>query len=347
MYMKWILVGGLVVVIASLVAGYIVLSTPATSDLPSSDGQRVVIGLSLGTLRNERWVQDRDHFVAKAEELGASVLVVEAADDPDVQVRQAESLILQGVDVLVVVASDATVTASIVDKAHEAGIKVIAYDRLILNESLDYYISFDNVKVGEHQAREVLNVVPSDTYAYVGGSQNDNNAFLVKERSMRILQPHIESGQIQIVYDEFHDGWRQEVAYEKMRAFLQAGNTVDAVVAANDTTALGVIQALSEVGLAGKVPVSGQDASLASIQKILEGEQTVSIYKPIRLLAEQGAMMAVSLALGEDVEVNNVVQNGGVETPAYLLDVVPVTIENIDETVIADGFHDEAEVYGN
>ena len=204
MYMKWILVGGLVVVIASLVAGYIVLSTPATSDLPSSDGQRVVIGLSLGTLRNERWVQDRDHFVAKAEELGASVLVVEAADDPDVQVRQAESLILQGVDVLVVVASDATVTASIVDKAHEAGIKVIAYDRLILNEALDYYISFDNVKVGEHQAREVLNVVPSGTYAYVGGSQNDNNAFLVKEGSMRILQPHIESGQIQIVYDEFH-----------------------------------------------------------------------------------------------------------------------------------------------
>ena len=190
MYMKWILVGGLVVVIASLVAGYIVLSTPATSDLPSSDGQRVVIGLSLGTLRNERWVQDRDLFVAKAEELGASVLVVEAADDPDVQVRQAESLILQGVDVLVVVASDATVTASIVDKAHEAGIKVIAYDRLILNESLDYYISFDNVKVGEHQAREVLNVVPSGTYAYVGGSQNDNNAFLVKEGSMRILQPH-------------------------------------------------------------------------------------------------------------------------------------------------------------
>jgi D-xylose transport system substrate-binding protein len=217
---------------------------------------------------------------------------------------------------------------------------------LIRNPDLDYYVSFDNVKVGEHQAQGVLNAVDSGNFAYVGGSPTDNNAFLVKEGSMRVLQPLLDSGQITLVFDEFHDDWKQEIAYEKMKKFLQEGGKVDAIVAANDSTAAGVIQALEEEGLAGIVPVSGQDAALGAIQNIVAGKQTVTIYKPIKNLASKAAEMAVALIRKEKVETNSTAENGGASTPAYLLDVVSVTKDNIDETVIKDGFHERSEVYG-
>jgi D-xylose transport system substrate-binding protein len=344
--MKWIFIFiAIVLVMGSIVIfSFLIDTSSPLSESPSED--QMVIGLSLGTLRSERWVQDRDLFVARAEELGAKVIVLAADEDPEKQVMQAENLILQGVDVLVVVAEDGERASVIVDKAHEADIQVIAYDRLIQNPDLDYYVSFDNVKVGEHQAREIVNVVPKGKFAYVGGSPSDNNAYLVKEGSMSILQPLIDKGDITLVFDKFHDDWKQEVAYANMKEFLAGGNTVDAVVAANDSTAAGVILALEEVGLAGKVPVSGQDAALGAVQNIVAGKQTVSIYKPLKDLAHKAAEMAVDVIKGESVLTNYQIDNNDAKTPSYLLDVVPVTIENVDETVIKDGFHTREEVYG-
>lgn len=344
--MKWILV---LLALALAIGGVIIFLSFNTSlspqaSLPTED--KLVIGLSLGTLRSERWVQDRDHFVAHAQELGAEVIVYSANEDPDEQNRQAENLILQGVDVLVVVSEDSAKASAIVDVAHKAGIKVIAYDRLIQNPELDYYVSFDNVKVGESEAQKVLDVVSKGDFAYIGGSPTDNNAFLVKEGSMHVLQPYIDSGDINLVFDEFSDDWKQEVAYAHLKDYLKTHGSVDAVVAANDSTAAGAIQALEEVGLAGKVPVSGQDASLGAIQNIIAGKQTVSVYKPIRDLAYKAAEMAIVVAKGESYVTNSTVDNGGTATPAYLLDVVAVTKENIDATVIKDGFHKREEVYG-
>jgi D-xylose transport system substrate-binding protein len=344
--MKWLFIFSIAALIIAGVFVFIILNSSAVLDGSNAEGDKMVIGFSLGTLRSERWVQDRDFFVERAEELGAKVVVLSADEDPDEQVRQAENMILQGVDVLVVVAEDGEKSSVIVDMAHDAGIEVIAYDRLIRNPDLDYYVSFDNVKVGEHQAQGVLNAVDSGNFAYVGGSPTDNNAFLVKEGSMRVLQPLLDSGQITLVFDEFHDDWKQEIAYEKMKKFLQEGGKVDAIVAANDSTAAGVIQALEEEGLAGIVPVSGQDAALGAIQNIVAGKQTVTIYKPIKNLASKAAEMAVALIRKEKVETNSTAENGGASTPAYLLDVVSVTKDNIDETVIKDGFHERSEVYG-
>ncbi len=345
--MKWILILIAVALLAGSILFFSFLVTPPVADVPPPVADQVVIGLSLGTLRSERWVQDRDLFVQRAEELGAKVIVMAADEDPEKQIHQAENLILQGVDVLVVVAEDTTESSVIVDKAHEAGIRVIAYDRLINNPKLDYYISFDNVKVGESQAQKVVDVVGSGNFAYVGGSPSDNNAFLVKEGTMRVLQPLIDSGEVTLVFDEFSDDWKQEVAYANLRAFLAEGNTVDAVIAANDSTAAGAIQALSEFGLAGKVPVSGQDAALGAIQNIVAGKQTVTIYKPIKDLAYKAAEMAVAIVKGEQFLINFEIKNGSVTTPSFLLDVVPVTKDNIEETVIKDGFHLPEEVYGN
>ena len=331
--------------------GLIILSgctkeAPANiSDSASTPDKEITIGLSLSDLRVERWQTDRDLFIKKAEQLGGSVIVVSADLDSDLQESQAENLILQGVDALVIVANDSEKAAAIVEKAHAAGIKVIAYDRLIKNSDLDYYISFDNEKVGEYEAKGVLDVVSSGNFAYLGGSPTDNNAFLVKEGSMKLLQPKIDSGEINLVLDEFNDGWKSDEAYKHLKAYLDAGGKIDAVVAANDGTALGAIQALEEAGLAGKIPVSGQDASLGACQLIAEGKQTVSVYKPIKFIAEKAAEMAVAAAKGGSPDTNSTVNNGKIDVPSYLLDVTMVTKDNLMDTVIKDGFQNYYSVY--
>ncbi len=320
------------------------------TDIPVTTGEddSILIGLSMATFRTERWARDRDMFTEKAREFGAEVNVMSADDDADLQNRQAENMILQGVDVLVVVAHDGEKASYIVEKAHEAGIKVIAYDRLIKDSDLDYYITFDNVKVGEVQAQGVVDVVSKGDFAYIGGSPTDNNAFLVKEGSFKVLQPLIDSGDIEIVVEEFTEGWKPELAYETMKNYLEENDgKIDAVVAANDGTASGVITALEEYGLAGTVPVSGQDASLGACQAIVEGKQTVTVYKPIRDIAYKAAEMAVAAANGNTAETNTVVNNGQKDVPSYLLDVVAVTKENIMETVIKDGFQSYDNVYQN
>lgn len=309
----------------------------------------IVIGLLMASNSSsiERWAKDRNFFIERAEELGASVVVFESGTDKELQQKQAENLILQGVNALVVIAQDADEASIIVDKAHAAGIKVIAYDRLIKNPRLDYYVSFDSIKVGEAEAQGVLDVVSKGNFAYVGGSESDTNAHLVREGVFNVLQPLIDSGDIKIVYDDFTPDWRQDFAYANIKALLASGGTVDAVVAANDSTATGVIAALEEVGLAGLVPVSGQDASLEGVRSLINGTQTVTVYKPIKDLAYRSAEVAVAVAKGESVQTSHTIQNTTSLTPAILLNVTPVTIRNIDETVIKDGFLKKEEVYGN
>ncbi|MBN1792069.1 substrate-binding domain-containing protein [Candidatus Woesearchaeota archaeon] len=339
----------LMLVAATLLSGCASAPTDKAADEQKGvviDDQ-IIIGLSMSDLRVERWQRDRDLFTQRAEALGASVIAVSADLDAEIQNSQIENLILQGVDVLVVIAHDGVKTSSIVEKAHAAGIQVIAYDRLIKDSDLDFYISFDNVKVGEEEAKAVVNVAPKGKYAYLGGSDTDNNAHLVKEGSFNVLQPLIDSGDIEVVLDVFNDGWKSTEAYSQLKAYLDAGNTVDAVVAANDGTALGAIQALEEKGLAGKVPVSGQDASLGSCQSVVEGVQTVTVYKPLSAIAYKAADIAVQFAKGESVESTSTVNNGKIDVPSYLLDVVGVTKDNMMETVIADGFHSYEEVYQN
>lgn len=334
----------LIVVIVVGVIGFQVLTKQST--LPSiGQDKSVIIGLSLGTLREERWATDRDLFIQRAKELGASVNVEEANSDADKQNTQIENLINQGVSVIVIVPQDGVKAAEAVEKAHKAGIKVIAYDRLIKNSDLDLYISFDNVKVGELEAKGVVSVVNKGNFAYIGGSPTDNNASLVKQGSMIVLEPLIKSGQIKLVVDKFSKDWKFDEAYKNIKPYLDSGGKLDAVVAANDGTAFGVIQALKEKGLAGDVPVSGQDAELAACQRIVEGTQTVTVYKPIKSLAYKAAELALDLAQGKMVNTNSATNNGKIDVPSYLLEPVSVTKDNMMDTVIKDGFHSYEEVY--
>ncbi|RUS42646.1 D-xylose ABC transporter substrate-binding protein [Cohnella sp. AR92] len=309
-------------------------------------GEKIKIGFSLDSFQEERWLKDRDLFKSTAEALGAEVSTMAAGGDDAKQISQAETLITQGVDILVIVPHNAEATAAIVKKAHLSGIKVLAYDRLVKNSEVDLYVSFDNEKVGELQARAITKLVPKGKYVYIGGADTDNNAHLFKQGVFNVLQPLIDRGDITVVYDQWTKDWAPANALLNMREALRAnGDQIDAVIAANDATATSVVQALTEAGLAGKIPVAGQDADLAAAQRIVVGTQTMTVYKPIKQLADTAAELAVKLARGESVQTDKKVNNGKTEVPSVLLSPIAVDTSNIDNTVIADGFHSREDVY--
>ena len=303
----------------------------------------------MDTLKEERWQVDRDLFRTKAEALGADVVIQSANSDDARQIQDVQALITQGVDVLVIIPHNGAAMAKAVQLAHEAGIPVLSYDRLITGCDLDLYITFDNVKVGELQAQFLADRLPPSgkmRLVRIYGSKTDNNAKLFKEGQDKVLQPLIDAGRIEVVFENWADDWKPENAKKIANASItKNGRDFDAILASNDGTAGGAIQALTEEGLAGKILVTGQDADLAACQRIVQGTQTMTVYKPIRLLAEGAADAAMKLATRRPIIVAAGVDNGVKEVPSILLDIVAVTQENMRETVVADGFRSEEDVY--
>ncbi|WP_031489743.1 D-xylose ABC transporter substrate-binding protein, partial [Yersinia pestis] len=264
----------------------------------------------------------------------------------ETQMAQIENMINRGVDVLVIIPYNGQVLSNVIAEAKREGIKVLAYDRMINNADIDFYISFDNEKVGELQAKNLVERVPQGNYFLMGGSPVDNNAKLFRQGQMTVLNPLIKDGKIKIVGDQWVDAWLPENALKIMENALTANNNnIDAVVASNDATAGGAIQALAAQGLAGKVAISGQDADLAAIKRIVAGTQTMTVYKPISKLANDAAEIAVTLGNGEQPKANSTLNNGMKDVPAYLLTPIQVDKNNIDSTIIADGFHKKADIY--
>ncbi|BCB04252.1 sugar ABC transporter substrate-binding protein [Bacillus sp. KH172YL63] len=306
----------------------------------------VKIGFSMDTLEEERWVRDRDLFKQAVEEMGAEVEIMEARGNDALQVMQAETLISQGIDVLVIVPYNAEAAAAIVQKAHREGVKVVSYDRLVRNADIDLYVSFDNERVGELQAKAIKDLVPQGKYVYIGGADTDYNAHLMKKGVFSVLNAAIDQGDVQIVYDEWTENWLPENAYVNMKEALQANELeIDAVIAANDATAGMALKALKEAGLEGKIPIAGQDAELAAARRIVHGTQTMTVYKPINTLAREAASLAIALAKNEYIDTDKKINNGKIEVPSVLLEPISVDRSNIDETIIADGFHLREDVY--
>lgn len=321
---------------------------PPSPDPPAKQVEEIRIGFSMDTLVEDRWKKDRDLFKEAVESLGAEVLITAANGDDVLQVAQAETLIQSGIDVLVIVPHNAEATAAIVHKAHQAGIKVISYDRLVKNADIDLYVSFDNERVGQLQAEAMLREVPSGNYVFIGGADTDNNAHLLKKGVFTVLQPAIDSGNIRIIYDQWTADWLPSNARDNMKEALQINEQqVDAILAANDATGGGVQEALASYDLQGQIPMTGQDADLAGIQRIVRGEQLMTVYKPIQTLSETAAELAVTLARGEEVKPSTSVNNGKKEVPSVLIEPIAVTRETIDQTVIRDGYHTKEEVYGD
>lgn len=311
---------------------------------------RSVIGLSMDTLKEERWIGDRDMFSARVKELGAEVIVHDANGDDVRQIKDVESLLTRGVNALVIVPHDGAACARAVELAHQRGVPVLAYDRLITGADLDLYITFDNVAVGQLQGKylaDQLTKTPGKKRVVrIYGSKTDNNAFLFKAGQDAALAPFIADGRIEVVHEDWTQDWKPENAKRIMNAAItKAGREIDGVLASNDGTAGGAIQALLEEGLAGKVLVTGQDADLAACQRIASGTQTMTVYKPLKRLATQAADLAVRLARGQPIVARAEIDNQKGKVPSVLLNVELVHKDNLRETVIADGFHPEKSVF--
>ncbi|AEF18038.1 periplasmic binding protein/LacI transcriptional regulator [Thermoanaerobacterium xylanolyticum LX-11] len=311
----------------------------------TSDKNVIKIGFSLGTLKEERWVKDRDIFMAKAKELGAEVFVQNANNDDEDQIKQVKYLLDKKIDVLVIVPNDLKKASAAVEMAKKAGVKVISYDRLVLNSNVDLYISFDNVKVGKLMAEYLIKRYPKGNYLIINGATNDNNTKMLKEGYDSVLLPKVKSGDIHILGEEWCPNWMSEYAFQSTEKYIQENYKIDAIIAGDDGLANGIIEALSEHRLAGKVAVVAQDADLAACQRIIEGTQLMTIYKPIDKLAGDAAKLAVKLAKGEKLNVGNTIYDGKYNVPYYKLEPIAVDKTNIDDTVIKDGFHSRDDVY--
>ncbi len=338
-------------VLASLILSValgLTLGRGAADPARDNSRTRLTIGLSLDTLKEARWQADRDMFVTRAQELGAEVLVLSANSDDTVQISDVEKLITRKVDVLVVVPHDGRAMAKAVRMAHDAGIPVISYDRIVRDSDLDLYVSFDNVRVGELQARYLVDHLPGGKGRIVRiyGAKTDNNASQLKAGQDSVLAPYLARGDIQVVHEDWAEDWKPENAKRIMNAAITSqGSKIDAVLASNDGTAGGAIQALLEEGLAGRILVTGQDADAVALQRIAAGTQAMTIYKPLRTLAQGAAELAVRMAQRKVIVAKQTVNNGSGEIPSSLFDVVTVTRDNMVSTVIKDGLVSYDDVY--
>ena len=303
------------------------------------------IGMSFDSFVIERWQRDRDVFVSTAKEMGAEVNVQNANGDIEEQKRQIQYFIEQGVDVIVIICIDAETLSEEVKKAKNAGIKVIAYDRIIRDADIDLYISFDNYMVGTQMGETLVasGVGEGSNIIMIGGSLTDYNVPALEEGFVNVMD---ENGVT--ISDSIHcDGWKAEIASEYVYSNLDKISDADAIMCGNDNIASKVVSVLSEQRLAGEIPVTGQDADLEACQRIVEGTQLMTIYKPVDLLAKKAAECAIKLAKGEDLGTDKTMNNGNYDVPYISLEPIPVTKDNIDETIINSGFHSKEDVYLN
>jgi D-xylose transport system substrate-binding protein len=311
----------------------------------TGEKRKIKIGFSLGTLKEERWIKDRDILMAKARELDAEIIVQNANNDDQDQLKQVKYLLEQGIDVLIIVPNDYYKSADAVDLAKRQGVPVISYDRLVLNASVDLYITFDNVKVGQLMAIALLGKMKHGNILIINGAKNDNNTTMIKQGYDKVLKPYLASGKINIVGEEWAPNWLKEYAFSVVDTAAQKDTEINAIIAGNDSLAEGAIEALSEHRLTNKVIVIGQDADLGACQRIVEGTQFMTIYKPIEKLAEATVEMAIRLVEKKPLNTSETIFNGKYNVPYYVLEPTAVKKDNIDSTIIRDGFHMKDDVY--
>src|SRR5277367_5339588 len=305
----------------------------------AQDANLLKIGFSIEDMKGERWQTDLNSFEARAKQLGAEVISRDAGGDDDLQFKQVQDMIKAGIKVLVLLPHDNAKASRMVDAAKAANVKVISYDRLVLNSDVDLYVSFDRHEIGWMQAEYLVKHAPKGNYVLIAGSPNDEGAKTLHDEQMKILQPYIDRRDIKVIADSYTRDWLPSEAYlHTLEAIDSAKGDVTAVLASNDGMAGGAIQALREHNLAGKVLVSGQDADLLNIIYLIQGTQAMTVYKPITNEAARAAEEAVRLARGEKSDADGAINNGKIRVPSILLKPVLVTKDNIKATVVKDGF---------
>jgi D-xylose transport system substrate-binding protein len=298
------------------------------------------ICVSWKTFQEERWKTDEAAIKAVVDAAGDKFISADAQTSAQKQASDIEGLITQGCNVILVVAYDSDAILPSIQKINDAGIKAIAYD-VQFEDPNALYITFDNIGVGRLMAKEIFKAKPEGNYAFIKGDKGDPNATFLFQGIMEVVKPSIDSGKIKNVCETFTDGWKPDNAQKNMEQCLTANdNKVDAVVSENDGMASGVVAALDAQGLAGSVPVSGQDGDKTALNRVALGTQTVSIWKDSRVLGKAAGEAAVKLADGSDVaSLPGVVKfnkgKKGVEMSSILLDPDPITKDTLNHVIDA------------
>jgi D-xylose transport system substrate-binding protein len=343
LFLAWILL--------LLLTGGCARSTEEPTGETDGETAKIQIGLSFDSFVIERWLRDRDMFVSTAKSLGAEVNVQVANGVVEEQISQIEYFIQKKVDVIVIIAIDGEALVDVVRKAQAEGIRIVCYDRLIEQADTDLYISFDNEEVGRLMGEALIEACPDggDIFA-IYGSPTDHNVTQI----ISGLQTVLEDSNLNIVYSGYCDNWLAELAFDKINEGLEVTREIAGVMCGNDDLAGQAIKALAENRLAGSVAVVAQDAELAACQRIVEGTQTMTVYKQVELEARAAATLAVALGRGEDItadtcaeQVTDTIYDGAYEIPYYSIEPVAVTKENMDEVIINSGFHAREDVYLN
>jgi D-xylose transport system substrate-binding protein len=307
-----------------------------------ANAEGLIVGVSWSNFQEERWKTDEAAMKAALEAAGNKYISADAQTSAAKQLTDVESLIAQGANALIVLAQDSEAIAPAIEKATAEGIPVIGYDRLIENPDA-YYITFDNKEVGRMQAREVFKAKPEGNYVFIKGASTDPNSDFLYSGQIEVLKEAMDAGKIKNVGEAYTDGWKPEAAQKNMEQFLTANNNkVDAVVSSNDGMAGGVVAALEAQGLAGSVPVSGQDGDKAALNRVALGTQTVSVWKDSRELGKRAAEIANELAAGKSMdEIEGTVKFSGgpkgTEMNSYFIAPLPITKDNL-ATVIDAGW---------
>jgi D-xylose transport system substrate-binding protein len=313
----------------------------AATTSPPGDDEEIIVGVSWNNYNEERWAKaDEPNIVAALEEAGATYISADAGSSAEQQLADVENLMAQGADVLIILAQDGEAILPAVASALEQGVPVIAYDRLIETPGA-LYITFDNVGVGRLQAEVIYELVPEGNYAIIKGNQADANADFLREGYTQVIGDAESSGAINVACETYTDNWDPAIAQTNMEQCLtQENNAIDAVLSENDGMAGGVVAALEAQGLAGTVPVSGQDGDLAALNRVALGTQSVSVWKDARELGRAAGEAAIQLAQGAAIEdVAGVVQfdsPGGNSMTSILLTPIAITQDNLDVVVDAE-----------
>ncbi len=297
------------------------------------------IGILIHSLDVPRYKKEKIHFEEKIAELGGECIVKSANGDESLQYNQAMEMINEGVDLLVVIPSNGNTAAAIVREAHNKGIKVIAYDRLIKNCDLDFYLAFDADKVGELLGQYVIKKVPHGNYVLLNGDKADESSVQYYNSTMKVLQPHIDANEINIVYSGFMDDWSGVNAAFYTNKILEFGNTkIDVIISPYDGLSDGIISVLKDEGLVDSILVTGQDAEIAACHRIMNNEQSMTIYNPVKHLAYKCIEIAVQILKNEKIADLKYTNNGRIDVPSILLDPIAVDKNNLESTIVADGF---------
>jgi D-xylose transport system substrate-binding protein len=323
---------------------------------PASD--KVKIGFLLKTMQEERYQRDKKAFIEKAESLGAEVIFDSANNNEQTQLDKFNNMLSQGVKVIVLQPVNTGTAGNMVKMANDEKVRVVGYDSMLVNGPLDLMVMQDSWAVGKLQGEAMLAWLTEKKgklegkVALIKGQPGDSNANAMSSGALEIVKANTG---LKLVAEESHEGWAPDKAMATAQNVLtKEGNKVDAFICNNSGMARGVIAALKDQGLddANKVFVAGSDADLNNIQYVAQGKQAVEIWKKIDPLAQKAAEVAVTLAKNPDkavkelVEVDREIDNGAVQVPTIVTPVVLITKDNIDETIIAEGFYTKEQVYG-